>query len=173
MPSGCNVCNSRIQKLSLFLSLVFFTTWIVVNDITDLVQLQSVWSCDRSHIWKCHSKHTWWIYSDLSYHGRTPCSSSIPPNYGAWISKIMSCMSISQTVVLNLWYFFSMRRNAEIPDLQLGKALSICGNSQYFHWNNVCGCDGFSLLFSLWPIYTCHSFSHHPYNGLLLVDLSV
>ena len=33
MPSGCNVCNSRIQKLSLFLSLIIFPTWIVVNDI--------------------------------------------------------------------------------------------------------------------------------------------
>jgi hypothetical protein len=33
MPSGCNVCNSRIQKLSFFLSLIFFPTWIVVNDI--------------------------------------------------------------------------------------------------------------------------------------------
>ena len=32
MPSGCNVCNSRIQKLS-FLSLILFPTWIVVNDI--------------------------------------------------------------------------------------------------------------------------------------------
>jgi hypothetical protein len=32
MPSGCNVCNSLIQKLSLFLSLIFFPTWIVVND---------------------------------------------------------------------------------------------------------------------------------------------
>ena len=33
MPSGCNVRNSRIQKLSLFFSLIFFPTWIVVNDI--------------------------------------------------------------------------------------------------------------------------------------------
>jgi hypothetical protein len=33
MPSGCNVCNSRIQKFSLFLSLILFPTWIVVNDI--------------------------------------------------------------------------------------------------------------------------------------------
>ena len=33
MPSGCNVRNSRIQKLSLFLSLILFPTWIVVNDI--------------------------------------------------------------------------------------------------------------------------------------------
>ena len=31
MLSGCNVCNSRIQKLS-FLSLIFFPTSIVVND---------------------------------------------------------------------------------------------------------------------------------------------
>ena len=28
----CNVCNSRIQKLS-FMSLILFPTWIVVNDI--------------------------------------------------------------------------------------------------------------------------------------------
>ena len=33
MPFGCNACNSRIQKLSLFLSLILFPTWIVVNDI--------------------------------------------------------------------------------------------------------------------------------------------
>jgi hypothetical protein len=33
MPSGCNVRNSRIQKLSLFLSLILFPTWNVVNDI--------------------------------------------------------------------------------------------------------------------------------------------
>ena len=32
MPSRCNVCNSQIQKLS-FLSLIFFPTWIAVNDI--------------------------------------------------------------------------------------------------------------------------------------------
>ena len=32
MPSGCNVCNSRIQTLS-FMSLILFPTWIVVNDI--------------------------------------------------------------------------------------------------------------------------------------------
>ena len=32
MPSGCIVCNSRIQKL-FFLSLIFFPTWIVVNVI--------------------------------------------------------------------------------------------------------------------------------------------
>jgi hypothetical protein len=32
MPSGCNVCNSRILRLS-FLSLIFFPIWIVVNDI--------------------------------------------------------------------------------------------------------------------------------------------
>jgi hypothetical protein len=32
-PSGCNVCNSRIQKLSFFLFLIFFPTWIVVNVI--------------------------------------------------------------------------------------------------------------------------------------------
>jgi hypothetical protein len=32
MPSGCNVCNSRIQKLY-FMSLILFPTWIVVNDI--------------------------------------------------------------------------------------------------------------------------------------------
>ena len=32
MPSGRNVCNSWIQKL-FFLSLIFFPTWIVVNDI--------------------------------------------------------------------------------------------------------------------------------------------
>ena len=32
MPSGGNVCNSRIQKLS-FMSLILFPTWIVVNDI--------------------------------------------------------------------------------------------------------------------------------------------
>jgi hypothetical protein len=32
MPYGCNVRNSRIQKLS-FLSLILFPTWIVVNDI--------------------------------------------------------------------------------------------------------------------------------------------
>jgi hypothetical protein len=31
MPSGCNVCNSQIQKLSFFC--LFFPTWIVVNDI--------------------------------------------------------------------------------------------------------------------------------------------
>ena len=32
MPSGRNVCNSRIQALS-FMSLILFPTWIVVNDI--------------------------------------------------------------------------------------------------------------------------------------------
>ena len=32
MPSWCNVCNSRIQNLSI-LSLILFPTWIVVNDI--------------------------------------------------------------------------------------------------------------------------------------------
>jgi hypothetical protein len=32
MSSGCNVRNSRIQKLS-FLTLILFPTWIVVNDI--------------------------------------------------------------------------------------------------------------------------------------------
>jgi hypothetical protein len=37
LPSGCNVCNSRIQKLSLFLSLIFFPTWIVVNDKKNLI----------------------------------------------------------------------------------------------------------------------------------------
>ena len=33
MPSGCNVRNSRIQKLSLFCLSILFPTWIVVNDI--------------------------------------------------------------------------------------------------------------------------------------------
>jgi hypothetical protein len=33
MPSGCNVRNSRIQKLSLFCLWFLFPTWIVVNDI--------------------------------------------------------------------------------------------------------------------------------------------
>ena len=32
MPSRCNVCNSRIQKLSV-LSLILFPTWNVVNDV--------------------------------------------------------------------------------------------------------------------------------------------
>jgi hypothetical protein len=32
MPSGCNVRNWRIQKLSFFLSLILFPTWIVVED---------------------------------------------------------------------------------------------------------------------------------------------
>ena len=34
MPSGCNVRNFRIQKLSLSCPLILFPTWNVVNDIS-------------------------------------------------------------------------------------------------------------------------------------------